>query len=213
MRPSAPHDLLWIEHTRQLHWRQSPPPWVAAQWSPLLPLVVRRDGGIPAQIPVGIRGLLRPQRAAAWVSPEAVTRVASPEALVERLSHYDFGAAEALPVMRTLRRLAALDWPWSWGVTGSCGYMLATRLPVCRPESDLDMLIRCPEPVAAAEFTALLALMPALPCRLDIQLDTPLGGCSLAEWIRGGKVLVKTAAGPIRASDPWTDDRIAADCH
>jgi len=48
--------------------------------------------------------------------------------------------------------------------------------------------------------------MPALPCRLDIQLETPLGGCALAEWLRGGKVLVKTAAGPIRVDNPWNED-------
>lgn len=199
----APHDLLWIADPRQLLWRQPMPAWVSAHWSPGLPLVVRRDVGGPAGIPVGIRGPLRSQRAPAWVPAEAITRVLSPEALVARFKHQTMGAVEALPVVGALRQLAAVRWPWPWGVTGSCGYMLATGLPVCRQQSDLDLVIRCPQPVKAQDFSELMAMLPALPCRLDIQLETPLGGCSLAEWLRGGQVMIKAADGPRRVADPW----------
>jgi phosphoribosyl-dephospho-CoA transferase len=206
MRPPAPHDLLWIDDGRRLHWRPSPPSWVAAQWSPLLPLVVRRDGSLPASIPVGIRGTQRSLRAAAWVNADAVTRTATPEALVGQLARSDLGANEALPVMQALRQMAAADWPWPWGVTGSCGYMLATGLPACRAESDLDLLIRSPRPPQPRDFAPLMAFIAALPCRVDIQLETPLGGCALTEWLRGGKVMVKTADGPIRVTDPWAHE-------
>ncbi|XBS69513.1 malonate decarboxylase holo-ACP synthase [Acerihabitans sp. KWT182] len=206
MHPPAPHDLLWIDDFRRLQWPQSPPPWVVAHWSPSMPLVVRRDNGRPGFIPVGIRGTLRSQRAAAWVSHDALIRVATPEALVGRLAQSRLGAVEDLPVMRALRQVAAQDWPWPWGVTGSCGYMLATGFPACRPQSDLDMLIRCPQPPQGRDFAKLMALAPRLPCRLDIQLETPMGGCALSEWLRGGKVLVKTSGGPVRLSDPWAGD-------
>ncbi|WP_213993283.1 malonate decarboxylase holo-ACP synthase [Sodalis sp. dw_96] len=206
MRPPAPHDLLWIDDCRRLNWRQSPPPWVAAQWSPSLPLVVRRDGRLPTPIPVGIRGTLRSLRAAAWVNADAVIRVVSPEALVGKVAQSDLGSNEALPVIQALRQMAALEWPWPWGVTGSCGYMLATGQPVCRAESDLDMLIRCPQPPQPRDFARLMAFVPQLPCRVDIQLETPLGGCALTEWLRGGKVMVKTADGPIRVTDPWVNE-------
>ncbi|NDL64458.1 malonate decarboxylase holo-ACP synthase [Acerihabitans arboris] len=228
-----PHDLLWLDNPQRLIWRQAMPDWAATQWSAALPLVVRRDSDPSGLVPVGLRGTLRSQRAAAWAPAGAITRIVTPEEPIARLSsgalngreesrlssgapdglqpyglapHQSPGlicGAEALPVMRALRRLAATDWPWPWGVTGSCGYMLATGLPASRPDSDLDLLIRCPRPVAPGDFDALLAVLPALPCRVDIQLETPRGGCALLEWLRGGKVLVKTAHGPELTDNPW----------
>ncbi len=34
-----------------------------------------------------------------------------------------------------------------WGVTGSTGYALATEIPVLHAASDLDLLIRAPQPL------------------------------------------------------------------
>ncbi|HEY0210320.1 malonate decarboxylase holo-ACP synthase [Acerihabitans sp.] len=198
-----PHDLLWIDSPRRLIWRQAVPDWAAAPWPAALPLVVRRDSCPSGLVPVGLRGVGRSQRAAAWIPAEAISRIATPEALFARLSPGLPAGAQALPVMRALRLLAAADWPWTWGVTGSCGYMLASGLPVSRPDSDLDLLIRCPHPVAAGDFAALLKILPSMPCRADIQLETPRGGCALLEWLRGGRVMVKTARGPELTDDPW----------
>ncbi|WP_413721580.1 malonate decarboxylase holo-ACP synthase [Sodalis sp. RH24] len=199
-----PHDLLWIDNPQRLIWRQAAPAWAAALGLAALPLVVRRDSDPSGErVPVGLRGALRSQRAAAWVPADAVTHVVTPEMLIARLLSAAPPDAQALPVMRALRLLAAKHWPWPWGVTGSCGYMLATGLPVSRPDSDLDLLIRCPHPVAPGDFAALLNLLPSLPCRTDIQLETPQGGCALTEWLRGGRVMVKTARGPILTDNPW----------
>lgn len=207
MSPPAPHDLIWIDSPRQLACRQPVPAWVTALWSPRLPLVVRRDCGLQERIPVGVRGTLRSERAAAWVNAGDITRVVSPEMLVQRFIEQPSGESEALPVMRALRKIASLNWPWAWGVTGSCGYMLASGVGVCRADSDLDLLIRCPRPMVSRDFSALMDLLPMLPCRMDIQLETPMGGVALAEWLRGGKVMVKTSGGPLLADDPWRPQR------
>ncbi|HEY0211900.1 malonate decarboxylase holo-ACP synthase [Acerihabitans sp.] len=220
------HDLLWIDHPGHLRWQQPAPSWVVAHWCAGLPLVARRDVGRPDLLPVGIRGGERAQRAAAWVAPSAVIYRVSPEALVAGLIAGDQRAewqqtpgrpvadlspeARELPVMRALLTLAATRWPWRWGVTGSCGYMLATGLTVSTADSDLDLLIRCPDPRAREDFAPLLAVIAALPCRVDIQLDTPMGGMALLEWLRGASVMIKTDRGPVMTRDPWdvsTDQR------
>ncbi|MBU5894992.1 hypothetical protein JVW19_23735, partial [Vibrio cholerae O1] len=46
-------------------------------------------------------------------------------------------------------------WRWTWGVTGSCGYALATGLPVMHADSDLDLTVRCPQPVDRAALQVL----------------------------------------------------------
>jgi len=81
--------------------------------------------------------------------------------------------------------------------------MLATGIAVCTDQSDLDLLIRCPQARPRGDFTALLATVATLPCRVDIQMETPLGGVALLEWLRGGKVLIKTDRGPLLGRDPW----------
>ncbi|VFS59023.1 Phosphoribosyl-dephospho-CoA transferase [Kluyvera cryocrescens] len=52
-------------------------------WHTGLPVVVRRDVDEAGRIPVGVRGMKRDQRAAGWVKPIAVTRICTPESLVD----------------------------------------------------------------------------------------------------------------------------------
>ncbi|TKI05027.1 malonate decarboxylase holo-ACP synthase [Martelella alba] len=203
MHQPEPHDLLWLGDARDLSFPAPPPDWVTRAWSPVWPVVVRRDRGPAGFIPVGIRGAQRRERVAAWVAVEHVRRVVTPEMLVRQWINTPAGQNDELPVLRALRHVARQKWPWAWGVTGSCGYMLATGIRVCRADSDLDLLIRCPRPLPAADAASLAVMLPALPCRADIQLETPLGGCALVEWLRGGKVMVKTATGPLLTDNPW----------
>lgn len=73
-----PHDLIWISDRSALSADQALPEWVSQQWRTSLPLVVRRDVQSNGRIPVGIR-MKRSQRAAAWVSAEAIRRIVTPE--------------------------------------------------------------------------------------------------------------------------------------
>jgi hypothetical protein len=73
-----------------------------------LPVVVRRDVNENHDIPVGVRGMKREQRAAGWVKAEAVSRVVTPEALTdrERLLHSPFVSqppVQAAILLTTLR--------------------------------------------------------------------------------------------------------------
>lgn len=97
-------------------------------------------------------------------------------------------------------------WSWSWGVTGSTGFALTTGLPVLHASSDLDLLIRAPQPLQAEEVTAWQQQVSRLPCRADTQVETPVGAFALNEWLREGRVLLKTARGPRLTHLPWTEE-------
>ncbi len=195
-----PHDLLWLTTLDALEGISEA--WVASAWHTGLPVVVRRDVDANGRIPVGVRGLKRDQRAAGWVNPANVVRVVTPEQLaVENdLLRSPFISQPPVQVAVQLTRQA---WPWRWGITGSTGYALATGIPVIHADSDLDVIIRAPQPLSPAELTLWQSQLSHALCRADTQVDTPEGGFALAEWLRDGKTLLKTAQGPRLVSDPW----------
>jgi phosphoribosyl-dephospho-CoA transferase len=137
-----PHDLLWLNHASALE--DIAEPWVAQQWRAALPVVVRRDVD---ENPASRWGAGHEARAArrrlgraeyrARVTPEDAGGARAPAALA-----VCFPAAGSGGYRPDLTR-----WPWRWGVTGSTGYALATEIPVLHAASDLDLLIRAPQPL------------------------------------------------------------------
>ena len=218
-----PHDLLWLRDGASLAADDSAtaaplpaPSSVAARRAAGggQPVVVRRaaaaTGGV---VPVGLRGATRSERWAAQVLDSDVLRVMTPEDIARTCRRCDRGPAAAFAAVRLLARIAPwLDArPLDWGVTGGVGHALATgRSDVLHADSDLDLLLRAPSPLDAAalrEVALALYGLPAAGTRIDVQVETPLGAFALAEWTRGvGAVLLKTAAGPRLAADPWADD-------
>ena len=204
-----PHDLIRVNGADALQSAAPLPDWVGEVWHPGLPLVVRRDFSADGRIPAGIRGNTRAERVAVWVDPAAVIETVMPEMLVA-----DTGKLAASPFADTrpvqaLLELASRSIPWSWGVTGSCGYALATGKAVMHADSDLDILVRCPKPAKPADFAGLADIMASLPCRTDVQIETPAGAFALKEWLRerqhnsGRRVLLKTDFGPVLTDNPW----------
>ena len=160
----------------------------------------------PGCIPVGLRGHTRSQRHKAYLSRQAAGKCVSPELLAVSqawLAPHRLGALPALAALASLApTLAAMGLPW--GPTGSVGFALASGLPVLRPDSDLDLLVRAFEPLTAAQTQLLHALRASAPCRIDLQIDTGHGAFSLSEWSRGHRrVLLKTDLGPLLTDDPW----------
>lgn len=196
-----PHDLLWLQADATLLDIQEP--WVAQQWSEQQPVVVRRDRMQQGNIPIGVRGAARHQRAAGWVQARDVVRIDAPETLVDRAASHVF---RALPTVQALIKLQQQRWTWCWGVTGSTGFALATSLPVLHADSDLDLLIRAPQPLDPDELAEWQRQLALLPCRVDTQVETPVGAFALNEWLRTGRVLLKTAQGPRLTDLPWTEE-------
>jgi phosphoribosyl-dephospho-CoA transferase len=166
-------------------------------------VVVRRAPRTGGRVPAGIRGELRSQRLAIHLEPRWVDRAASPEDLLARVPQA--GRAD-LPAFRALARMAGiLPADASWGPTGSVGFELATGWPAVTADSDLDLLLRCGEPLCRATARAWVEACSGLPARCDVQLDTGLGGVALAEWAGGpGEVLIRTDGGPFLVGDPWS---------
>jgi len=195
-----PHDLIWLTARDVLEGITES--WVDSVWHTGLPVVVRRDVDDAGRIPVGVRGLKRDQRAAGWVNAACVTRVVSPEDLSAQGDLLRSPFITQPPVQVALQ-LAQQAWPWTWGITGSTGYALATGIPVIHADSDLDLLIRAPQPLPAAAFERWQTQLSSALCRADTQVETPSGGFALNEWLRDGKALLKTHRGPRLVADPW----------
>lgn len=195
-----PHDLIWLTACDALEGITES--WVDSVWHTGLPVVVRRDVDDAGRIPVGVRGLKRDQRAAGWVNAACVTRVVSPEDLSAQGDLLRSPFITQPPVQVALQ-LAQQAWPWTWGITGSTGYALATGIPVIHADSDLDLLIRAPQPLPAAAFERWQTQLSSALCRADTQVETPSGGFALNEWLRDGKALLKTRRGPRLVADPW----------
>lgn len=199
-----PHDLLWGMTPAQLP--ADAPAWAVAVLAAGQPVVVRRARVAAGLVAVGLRGATRDQRLAALMPIEAIAHRLAPEDLLARQ------ATEDLPVFRALAELSPLldAQGHTWGVTGSAGFQLATGLPTAHPDSDLDLLLRAERPLPRSEARPLLQLLEGRACRVDLQLETPLGGVALGEWAGGAaRVLVKTAEGPRLVSDPWAAEQAA----
>lgn len=197
------HDLLWLNAaTALLH---TDAPWVATQWHSGLPVVVRRDVNARGEIPVGVRGLRREQRAAGWVQPENILRLVTPESLADRQRLLQSPFVSQQPVQAAIA-LTTSAWPWSWGITGSTGYALASEIPVLHADSDLDLLIRAAEPLCDDDLLRWQAQVSRLPCRIDTQIETPCGAFALNEWLREKRVLLKTVSGPRLTTAPWSKE-------
>ncbi|WP_371765988.1 malonate decarboxylase holo-ACP synthase [Massilia sp.] len=193
----VPHDLLFVRRPDAFACDGARPDWL----DPAAPLVVRRQATAPGIVPVGARGLARNERCKGYVAAGDVASIVTPRMLAARARTTD-GDIPCIAALRGLApRLDALG--VDWGPAGGAGFWLACGLPVLRASSDLDLLVRLPRRPSAGLIEALCALPDGQPCRLDIQVDSGAGGFALAEYARGGRVLLKTDAGPRLVDDPW----------
>jgi phosphoribosyl-dephospho-CoA transferase len=194
-----PHDLLFARGPDAFRAADERPGWLDAQ----APLVVRRERTAPGSAAVGARGLHRNERCKGFIALADVAYIVTPRMLAQRLPARP--RSDASPCIAALHALAprldALE--VDWGPAGGAGYWLACGLPVLRATSDLDLLVRLPRRPHAGTLAALAALQEGQACRIDLQVDTGAGGFALAEYVRGGGVLLKTDAGPRLVADPW----------
>ncbi len=110
----------------------------------------------------------REQRAAGWVQARNIVRSVTPEMLVDRevLLHSPFVSQ---PPVQGGYRPHLTPLALGWGVTGSTGYALATEIPVLHAASDLDLLIRAPQPLDREALLEWQTRVAQLPCRADTQ--------------------------------------------
>jgi phosphoribosyl-dephospho-CoA transferase len=207
MDAPQPHDLIWLGDPEAFAAQAALPDWAGAAWLARAPVVVRRDRAPDGRIPIGLRGMLRWQRHAAWLPAAQCAKIVTPTDIASQARWHLHPRRAEIPALRTLARLA----PWldalscEWGVTGAIGFALASGIDVLHAGSDVDLLLVSAQPLTQAEAQALGALLEAgEEARLDIQVATPYGAFALRERLRtGGRVLLKTDTGPVLCTDPW----------
>jgi phosphoribosyl-dephospho-CoA transferase len=203
------HDLIRLREPIALTADGPAPSWVEpvlrrAPW-----VVVRRGHVRDGMMPVGVRGLTRSQRFAALVAVAEIADRLSPEDLSGCV--IDQKRKNAVPALAALDRVADLliCRGYRWGPGGSVGFELATGIATATALSDLDLILRQDrrlEPDKATDLLAALAKAIA-PARIDVILETPIGGVPLADLAAmRAQVLVRTPFGPRLSADPWTVD-------
>ncbi|MBV6825022.1 malonate decarboxylase holo-ACP synthase [Pseudomonas sp. PD9R] len=192
------HDLLWGMTPEQLP--ADAPSWVFESIRAGQPVVVRRAVSAAGQISVGVRGRLREQRYAASMATASMTRRVTPEALCHVDSDRDLPALRALTQLRPMLDRCG----WVWGVSGSAGFELASGFAALHEGSDLDLILRVPQPLTRVQAREFLALLDTATCAVDMQLQTPFGAVALREWAgSSNRVLLKNACEACLVLDPW----------
>ncbi|MCG2572671.1 malonate decarboxylase holo-ACP synthase [Acinetobacter sp. ME22] len=204
---SAPqaHDLLWGMPLGALP--EQAPDWAWQAIATGQPVVVRRAVTHEDQIAVGIRGAQRQQRLGCVMPKVAIQRIVKPEQLIMvDAEQFPVIAEKVQPIAQVLQATE-----WTWGITGSTGFELATGLQVTHANSDLDILIRMPNELSKADAKALWDALQQTSVRMDVQLQTPCGGVALADWANARhQVLLKRAQGAVLVDNPWMVQEVAA---
>lgn len=201
-----PHDLLRLADGARLRYEGQVPAWAPASlvWAPWV--VVRRAPPVAEDlVPVGVRGRTRGQRLAASATPYDVTRRVSPEDLAAARGWRHAPRSRQVAALRVLGAVDELITPLglAWGPTGSVGFELATGAATTHAASDLDVVLRAPEPWPVDAARELADGLARLPVRVDAQLAVPDGAVALSEYARGGRVVLRALGGPRLVYDPW----------
>jgi phosphoribosyl-dephospho-CoA transferase len=194
-----PHYLLKIAGQNDLVTNLPLPDWAIASLHQAPFVAVRRAENVDNSIPVGIRGPERKHRFAASLPAHKAVAAISPYSLIWP-ANWKMVYPSRLPVaVRALQQVTPflIQTGFRWGPTGSIGFELATGAATVKDSSDLDLLIDLPHFIKVSSARRLMNdLEKRIPVRLDVQLNTPRGGVSLADYISSDKVLVKTLSGP-----------------
>lgn len=213
--PIRPHYLLKIDAAEVIFTvgrdDHCVPSWVFRDLRETSLVVVRRGVVTRDRIPIGIRGPERAQRCAASYPPDAVRQIITPTDLLNR-----FNKTEDLyvsPACNSLRSLA-IEWHWlthSWGPGGSVGFELATRKRTTTPRSDLDIVVYADKQLSRTDAKRLLISARGLQATVDIRVETPVCGFSLAEYVEPSakSMLLRTCAGPILSDNAWNADLLS----
>jgi phosphoribosyl-dephospho-CoA transferase len=204
--PSIPktHDLLQLSCLELEQADPIKPEWLDAVLKACPWVVVRRAVSHTKQVPVGVRGKERAQRWAGFVNPEQIEQVVSPNQLRESLVESSRRGLRAFHSLRFLGTKAALK-GLDWGPGGSAGFELASGRPTVTEASDLDIIIRAPEPFDRRFANSICIQLEGVSTRVDVLIETPYCGFSLNEYAHSqlDKVLVRTDTGRILAANPW----------
>jgi phosphoribosyl-dephospho-CoA transferase len=213
--PAPTHDLIRLRAPINLARDARPPAWVEVALRQIPWVVVRRGHVRDGMIPVGVRGLTRSHRWAAFVAVAEIANRLAPEDLAVSGRFIEQKRKDAVPALAALDRVAGLliHRGYRWAPGGSVGFELATGTATATALSDLDLILRQDRRLESDRAADLLAALAkaAVPARIDVILETPIGGVPLADLAAmRAQVLVRTPFGPRLSADPWNVDATAS---
>jgi phosphoribosyl-dephospho-CoA transferase len=203
-----PHDLIRVSNRHDLITAHPLPAWAEISLTAAPYVVVCRSTQREAFVTVGIRGPQRGQRLAATLKLSAVQEVIRP-GLLTAPEHWKNDIRDPLSnPLWSLKGITPIlnQTGLYWGPTGSAAFELATGIKTITTCSDLDLMLKASKPFPVEYAVGLLNELESVSIsRLDIQLNTPLGGASLKEYVTSAIVLVKTETGPVlvKQSELW----------
>jgi phosphoribosyl-dephospho-CoA transferase len=205
LEAASVHALLQISQPQALSWEEAGRDAMAPDWTtdalrrqPFV--VVRRNSRRQGWLPVGIRGSLRWQRAAAWLPVDAVRTCVTPRMLAAQRGwrNVDSMQSAAIAVLDQVEAIVTTyGFAGAWGPGGSVGAELASGVVCTHAGSDLDLLLYADAVLDKTSAGALQAQLGALSVRVDTLLEMPQGGVALADLAGDAdRVLLRTAHGP-----------------
>jgi len=202
------HALLRIADARSLEGAGELPSWVWAALRRAPWVVVRRAAAREGFIPVGVRGLRRSERLAAWLHPEAVRECLTPPELAARRAWRLAPRRGRLPALAALDRVEVImrdrRLTGSWGPCGSVAFELASGVATVTADSDLDLMVRVDAVLPSAAAAELASALSRLTVRADVLLELPHGAVALAEYVAASvPLLLRTPDGPRLVQDLW----------
>jgi phosphoribosyl-dephospho-CoA transferase len=209
--PDPTHDLIRLREPIALAVTAPLPSWVEPVLGRTPWVVVRRGPVRDGMVPVGVRGPTRSQRFAAFVAVGEIADRLAPEDLTDSRYVIDQQRKHAIPALAALERIAPIlaRRGGPWGPGGSVGFEIATGATTATASSDLDLILHQDRQLERNDATDLLAALAkaAAPARIDVMLETPHGGVSLADLAALlAQVLIRTPFGPRLAVNPWMVD-------
>jgi phosphoribosyl-dephospho-CoA transferase len=210
-RPAPTHDLILVRESFVLKADAQVPAWVELALRRTPWVVVRRGHIRDGMIPVGVRGPVREQRFGAFLAVVDIADQVTPEDLTNSRYVIERKPKPAVQALVALEQVASIlmQHGYRWGPGGSVGFEIATGVTTATFSSDLDLILRQDQRLQPGEAIDLLADLAeaAMPARVDVMLETPHGGVSLADLaMMPRRVLVRTPDGARLAADPWTVD-------
>ena len=199
-----PHDLLKISSINDLI-TDGLPKWAQDIFPDSLTVVVRRSEIVDGKIPVGIRGIKREQRFAAFVLDSDVKEVITPYQLVSEKAWQNISdERKMLPAVKALPAVAKILQEYKWGISGSVGFELATKTNSAKMTSDLDLVWKPNGLISREGARNLLKKLNQFGVHADLQVIQGNNGFSLEEYSQSkSTIMMKTLSDPILVKDPW----------
>lgn len=196
------HDLLFVSEIQYIH-----QPFIGFSEQELhsRPVVVRRDILPSNLIPIGVRGKTRTERFAAGVLKQHLLQITTPEEIVKERKWLNSNHQELDKHWQTLEKIDYFmrQNQIEWGLLGSLGFELVSHIPTGNGSSDIDLRICYKTKPPDELLTQIHYALSQLPIAVDIQIETPIGGFALHEWILKKSAMMKTNRGPLITTNHW----------